>query len=285
MVTVREAGRRPVETGQWYLQTVHGLDRSAGASVAAQRLVAQRGQAAVAAIREPIQTRPVVHVAETGWRENGQHGYLWTCSTPTAQSVCYGRRARTMVTATLGDPFPGTLVTACYVAANHHAGPHHRCWAHRLRDSEAGTAAHPDDGPLHRWAVRGTWLVEQATTVTSADDQVRQRTPRRFAQRRRRLGQPCVADATAVAGPLCRRSERCSKPLFVVVADPTVPPSNNLAERSLRPPVTARKISGGTRAAVGTATTTTVTTLFGTWRLQGLHPLHQCRHLLTSAHL
>ena len=61
-----------------------------------------------------------------------------------------------------------------------------------------------------------------------------------------------------------------------------MPSTNNAAERSLRHLVTCRKISGGTRSAAGTATKMTLATLFGTWRVQGLNPLAQCRHLLAS---
>ena len=71
IVTLREVGRLPVETIQWYLRTVHGLAVSPGAIVAAQRTVAERGRAAVTAIRDQVRASPVVHADETGWRENG----------------------------------------------------------------------------------------------------------------------------------------------------------------------------------------------------------------------
>ena len=47
---------------------------------------------------------------------------------------------------------------------------------------------------------------------------------------------------------LCQRVERYRTELFTFVADPAVPPTNNAAERALRPLVIARKISGGTRS-------------------------------------
>jgi transposase len=70
--------------------------------------------------------------------------------------------------------------------------------------------------------------------------------------------------------------------LFVFVVDPAVPATNNAAERSLRPLVVSRKISGGTRSATGSATKMALASLFGTWRAQGLNPLHQCRQLLAA---
>ena len=66
------------------------------------------------------------------------------------------------------------------------------------------------------------------------------------------------------------------------MAEPEVPPDNNAAERSLRPLVISRKISGGTRSNQGTDAKMTLSSLFGTWRAQGQNPLTACRQLLTS---
>ena len=72
------------------------------------------------------------------------------------------------------------------------------------------------------------------------------------------------------------------KELFVFVAEPEVPPDNNAAERSLRPVVISRKISGGTRSNQGTQTKMALASIFGTWRAQGFNTLTACRQLLTS---
>ena len=57
------------------------------------------------------------------------------------------------------------------------------------------------------------------------------------------------------------------------MAEPEVAPDNNAAERSLRPLVISRKISGGTRSNQGTDAKMTLSSLFGTWRAQGQNPL------------
>jgi hypothetical protein len=70
--------------------------------------------------------------------------------------------------------------------------------------------------------------------------------------------------------------------LFVFVAVPGVPAENNLAERSVRPFVIARKISGGTRSPQGSDTRTGLFSLFGTWSPQGLNPFLQCLAVLSQ---
>ena len=87
-------------------------------------------------------------------------------------------------------------------------------------------------------------------------------------------GHPCQA--------LAKRLLRHQDELFVFVLDPAVPADNNLAERSLRPWVIARKISGGTRSPVGSQTRMALSSLFQTWQARGLNPLHECFRLLQS---
>jgi transposase len=281
MVALREEARLPVETIRWYLRTIHGLAVSAGAVVAAQRLVARRGAAEVAAIREQVRASAVVHADETGWRQDGHNGYLWTFSTPTLQYVRHGSRARAEAIAVLGERFGGTLVTDFYAAYNHHEGPHQRCWAHLLRDADEAVAGVAADDPARRWVRRVKLLFWQAKRFTSEQERARLVMQRQCEQQLLRLCRPFVTAPTAV-GKLCRRIEQHLKQLFVFVADPAVPPTNNLAERDLRHQVTIRKISGGTRSPEGTATKAALATLFGTWRRQGRTPFAECRCLLTA---
>ena len=61
-----------------------------------------------------------------------------------------------------------------------------------------------------------------------------------------------------------------------------VPADNNEAERSIRPLVVLRKISGGTRSAVGSQTRMDLASVFGTWQARGLNPFVTCLTLLQS---
>ena len=81
---------------------------------------------------------------------------------------------------------------------------------------------------------------------------------------------------------LCRRVQKYLPELFTFVLDPALSSTNNAAERSVRPVVCQRKISGGTRSPAGTRTFCTLATLFGTWRARGLDPLLACRDLLLA---
>jgi hypothetical protein len=282
---LREVGRLPIPTIQWYLRTVHGLSLSAGAIVGACHQVAAAGQAALSGIRERIRGSPVVHLDETGWRQEGVNGYVWTASTPTERLFVHGSREGAMVEAILGEGARGGLCCDGDAAYDHYPGQKQRCWAHLLRDLHDLTVAHPADRRLRRWAGRLKRLYTEAVAFRHPEARARVQAQRRFEQRLARLCRRYAEDPAAVQGTLCRTILRHLPERFVFVADPAVPPDNNAAERSLRHLVTARKISGGTRSAKGTATRMALASLFGTARARGQEPLLTAASLLTTGQL
>jgi hypothetical protein len=304
IATLREAGRLPVATIQWYLATVHGLHLSAGAIVGALGRVAEVGAGQLAAIQAAIRASPWVHADETGWRENGHNGYVWTFSTERERSFVYGGRNKEMVDEALGDPvqqdgFRGVLVSDFYVAYHHYPGPHQRCWAHLWREIRELTRLYPEDASLAEWteAVHTVYAEAKAAAATAQTAAQtpgeRRRNPigltaacmrakRRFEDRLQAVCAPYLADPTAVQRRLCNRIARFDGELFAFVGRPGVPSENNAAERSLRHLVISRKISGGTRSPTGTEIKMALSSLFGTWRAQGLNPWLACQQLLAS---
>ena len=118
IVTLREEGRLPVRSIQWYLQTVHQLELSVGAIIDVHA-TAQRAQPVVAEMLERIRGSPVVHADETGWREDGANGYVWTFSTPTARYFLRRGRGKGVVDEVLGespDPGEGRLFSGVLVS-------------------------------------------------------------------------------------------------------------------------------------------------------------------------
>jgi len=178
-----------------------------------------------------------------------------------------------------------------YAGYNSHSGLHQRCWVHFLRDIHDLKKAYPDDEALKIWAkgVKDVYEEAVAWVAHSLDPGLspRQQSQARivqqhaFEQRLLSLCRPYI-DTTLPQRTLCKRVELFLPELFVFVAIPGVPAHNNLAERSVRPLVIARKISGGSRSPKGSETRMGLASLFGTWMAQGLNPLHQCLALLTT---
>ena len=73
-----------------------------------------------------MRASPVVCADETGWRQAGRNGYVWTVSTPDAVLFEHGRRTKAMVDQVLDDTFSGVLVSDFYAAYHHYPGLHQR---------------------------------------------------------------------------------------------------------------------------------------------------------------
>jgi transposase len=283
IAVLREELRLPIAGIQWYLGAVHGLHLSVGGIVGALHTVATRAAPVVAHLQAAIRASPVLHADETGWREDGRNGYLWTFSTTTERVFVRGSRARSVLEAAIGADYPGVLVSDFYAAYTTYDGRHQYCWAHLLRDVDDLLAEHCDTAAVIGWADGVHALYQRAVTHLAPDSAARRQARRDCETALGTLCMPYVGMDNAPQRGLCERIRKHLSDLFVFVEDPTVPPTNNAAERSLRHLVTARKISGGTRSSAGTATKMTLATLFGTWRLQGLDPLTACRALLAQS--
>lgn len=278
---LREEARLPVRVIQALLTTLTGLRLSVGAISDAPRRIAAHATSALTAIEEAIRASPVAHLDETGWRESGRNGYIWTASTPQARLFRHGTRQKAMVDHLLGDQFAGVVVSDFYGAYTNDERMHQYCWAHLLRDVHELTQRHPADPVLAGWADGVGACFHRAKAGAALP-------PReRWATRRQ-----CQADLKHLCAPwaevevphrrLCARILKHLPELFTFVTEPDVPPTNNAAERSLRHLVIARKISGGTRSAAGTRTRMTLASLFGTWRAQGVNPYEATLALLMS---
>src|SRR5215213_5047519 len=285
IAVLREELRLPIAAIQRYLASVHGLALSVGAIVGALHTVARQAAVVVSDSWETIRASPVLHVDETGWRQDGHNGYVWTFSTEEARVFVRSSRERAVLEEVVGPAYAGVLVSDFYAAYTGYEGRHQYCWAHLLRDVDELVAQHPADAAVRGWAASLHALYGRATAFDHADPTVRRRQRQAY---ERELGVLCAPFCGREPAPQRVLGERMTKhlsALFVFVEDPAVPATNNAAERSLRHLVTCRKISGGTRSPAGTATKLTLASLFGTWRLQGLEPLAQCRSLLANPQL
>jgi hypothetical protein len=293
IATLREHCRLPIRAIQFYLRTFCRLTLSRGEIVRVLHTVASLSTPHHQDLNQQLRDSPVVHGDETGWREDGVNGYLWSFSTPDTRYLLYRKsRGSPVVKEVLGDAFEGVLVSDFYGAYNVYDGDHQRCWVHLLRDIKKLEDLYPEHQNLKAWVKSVTTLYREARAY-SGPDPTRHSTPRAQRQERWRdqvvfrdrllaLCRPYVA-APVPMQTLCKRIEKFQSELFVFLTDPRIPSDNNAAERSLRHSVIARKISGGTRSPKGSTTKMILASLFGTWSLQGKNPLEECLALLTSA--
>ena len=290
---LREECRLPFRVIQRYLRWRFGLGLSVGELVALVRGTAQHGQEEYTRLRQEIRASPVVYGDETGWRQDGRNGYLWSFSTPEVRYFLHrpGRSQR-VVEEVLGDEFEGVLVSDFYGAYNVYQGPHQRCWTHLLRDIHQLNEQYPQNQDLARWFQQVREVYDRAQAYPGPDPGLPEtvRRTRRVEQQQRyqqwlwSICKPYLG-SDAPMRVLCQRVERFLPELFTFVAEPQASADNNAAERSLRPPVVSRKISGGTRSEQGSETKSILASLFGTWRLQERNPYQALQSILSKPHL
>lgn len=287
---LRQQCRLPFRVIKEYLKHRFNLRISLGELVALVDGVARRGKAAVEELKEQIRGSPVVNGDETGWRENGQNGYVWSFSTDKVRYFVYRKsRAGSVVREVLGEEYDGVVVSDFYGGYNVHLGMHQRCWVHLLRDLHELKEKHAKDRGLRKWAAAVKAIYERAkryrgprgkkSEVEEREERVKQQ--REFEQELLKVCRPYLKKKR-VQSRISERLERFLPEMFVFVADPRVPSDNNAAERSVREIVVSRKISGGSRSAKGSEARSILATLFGTWRLQGLDFYQSCWNLLAA---
>jgi transposase len=278
VATLRTKLRLPLVQVQWLLDRVWGLHLAVGTVSGLLADVARAGRPTYDGLLDEARASPAVNIDETHWRENGRNGYVWTVSTPRVRFFHYTRsRAGAVAEWLLGEEGTAAVVSDFYPGYDRLDRPQQRCWAHLLRDVADLVADHPADRHLARWAKAVQKLFAKAVaweaqaTANGVRPICRERVADRFAVALVKLcrSQP----AGAPQATLCARIERYQTDLFTFVADEAVPPTNNGAERSLRPLVIARKISGGTRSKLGSQTRMILQSLVATWDLRGLDPV------------
>ena len=287
---LRTVMRLPVRQIQAYLATLHGFKISSGEIVELLHRAKHQLQPVVRALKQEIRASPAVQADETGWREDGKNGSIWSVSTRTVRYYEYHHsRGSEVVKQLLSESFEGVMGSDFYAAYNIYQGLHQRCWVHLLRDGHELKEQYSDDAAVQHWFTQLKALYERACAYAGPDPTLppaKQQVARRqcqhtFEQELMQLCAPYVG-ASAPMHTLCERVERFLPELFVFVVLPEVPSDNNLAERSVRPLVIARKISGGSRSPKGSDTRMDLFSLFGTWAAQGLNPFFQCLAALSQ---
>lgn len=280
--TLRTTHRLPLDHIRQMLDQVFGVQLSAGGIQDCTARLATL----VGPVREEIveQTRahPVVqHMDETGMRENGQNGYVWTQATdgPDATRVFSYNRSRSGQVARelLGD-YDGVLTTGFYAAYDTCGLQRQRCWAHLARDVHTLGESYPDQQDVQAWCTAVLALKTKAlaleTTTLSLSERAQAATV--LEQQTHDLARCYWKTPAHPAHTLAKRLYRYEDELFTFIRVPGVAATNNLAERSIRPFVIARKISGGTRSPTGSQIRCDLATIFQTWTARGLNPFTAC---------
>ena len=247
-----------------------------------ERQAVRRGRPLYEDLRQKIRALRVAHADETSWRNDGQAHWVWYAGDADLAFFHLDRhRSMEAAQSVLGQRFGGTLVADAYASYNGvHPRDRQSCLAHlktKAKELEQelallkGKAADPQ---AQRFCQEVQGFVRKACQAHHRLGQGRWRA--KAAQRqgralRRELRALC---ATALRHPRAEAfRQRLQGPeqqhFFTCFRRHNVPPTNNQAERSLRPVVIMRKVIQGTRSNKGLENHSVLRSLFETARLQG----------------
>ena len=275
-----------------YLKTLHNLRLSIGQVVEILHRLSAKFTPLVANLKAQARASPILHADETGWRENGLNGYIWAFSTPGEEAVRYYEydrsRGQGVVKRILDDEFKGHLVTDFYAGYNIYSGAHQRCWVHLLRDLHALKEEHSSNDEVVAWAQAVRDLYDEGQRWLSENKELNtQEREAQYVSLLTRMRELALVHAKAyehACNTLAKRLLRHEDEMFQFVLIPGLSADNNLAERSVRPLVVIRKISGGSRSEKGSKTRMTLSSLFATWQVRGINPFSECLKILIQTH-
>jgi transposase len=229
-------------------------------------------------VAEAVKKAEAVNMDETGWKEADSRAWLWTATTPQLSLFKIAQtRSGAVVEELLGADFSGVVGTDRYSAYTRIAlAQRALCWAHIKRNFVALLERGGEAQLVGLWGlmeVEGIFKLWHRYTDAKIDrDVLRRRMKRRKGQFRQLLeyGKWCGDER---AEGLCWELSELWEALWTFAEVEGVEPTNNAAERALRPGVLWRKGSFGTQSARGSRFAERMLTVAASCRQQGRHLL------------
>jgi len=261
-----------------------GFSASAGGLARAGQRLAKKAEPTYDHLIVSLRQQEVVCADETGWKIDGNNAWLWVFTSD--QLTLYTidpRRAGEVAEGILGRDFEGILTCDCFLAYNPLPYQQQKCVGHLLRHcSDIADQPRPDTAiQLSQQVAR---LLRGAITLKQQKQthppwfyhRACARLEQAFDRLLDKAGEPADEAARRLVNLLRKQRHR----LFIFLYNDLVQPTNNAAERAIRPAVIVRKTSAGNRSEAGAKTHAIITSLWQTCQQQGRNFLAVVTELL-----
>jgi transposase len=192
-----------------------------------------------------------LHVDETGWRIDGKNAWLWSFSNQDVSIYTIDpSRGQGVVEEVLGEVFGGVLCSDFYGAYHRIQCAKQKCWAHILRDLKNLREKEPNNLEIQYFASRLKEFFDRGKQLRETRANGREIGPRlrrlkeeteMFAERKHRHRDLQI---------LAKRLVKYQREMYTFI-EKNLEPTNNNAEREIRPAVLMRKTSYGNRSDQG----------------------------------
>ena len=233
----------------------------------------------VEALKKELAQQNRLNIDETGWKKAGKKRWLWTFVAPAV--TCFHiaeTRGKKVLEEILGERFAGIIVSDRHSAyRSYDKGGWQVCLAHLIREAKGLSLSSDRDT-----ARFGFWVRRELRLMIK----LRKRGEAKSLEMnscKARLKRTCYLQqdspdkhARRFAGGILRDWEAVT--LFTRVGG--IPPTNNIAERSLRQSVIAGKSSFGNHSERGLRTTERLQTIIATAGMRGIDAWDYLTHAL-----
>jgi transposase len=266
------------------LSTATGLTVNRSTLARASQRLARKCEPTYQRLIFRLRRGAVAYVDETGWKIGGHSGWLWVfTNTDLSLYVIDPSRAHQVVEAILGSDYAGVLVSDCFLAYDPLTCRQSKCVAHLLRRCQEVQAL------KSRRAVTFTRdLADLLRRALALKTRRRTLSPHGYlvacGRLEAALDRLLARDLTDPDNARFARTLRKQRPrLLTFLYAAAVAPTNNAAERELRPAVVVRKTGGCNRTDAGAQAHAVLASVLRTCEKQGFDPVAILKHLLRHA--
>ena len=258
-----------------------GLTTCPGALARAGQRLARFGEGTYRALITILQASRGVCADETGWRINARPAWLWVFTNDYVTVYTIRKdRSQEVIRDVLGPFFKGVLSSDCCASYDPIDADKQKCLGHLLKDLSAIEAIKVP--ATARFSREGIEVLRDAIDLkprrgsisehgyASACGRIEARMDRLLDRHYR------DPDNRRLANRMIKHRDH----LFTFLYEEGVDPTNNAAERALRPAVIARKLSAGNRSPTGADTHSILASLAQTARQNGRNFVYAAKNIL-----
>jgi transposase len=288
LTAVHRVGRRGISE---IMATLFGIEISTGAVCGVTNRVSEACVPMVDAIRRYVASATTLNIDETGWKNKSARRYLWCFVAPLAVLFHISEsRGTKVLKEILGETFAGIIGSDDHSAYNcyHKNGLRQLCWAHLIRKLKA---LRDDRSSPHAICFAKNMLGEIRAIFACwhafpESGKSREQLWLDTAPMRQRMHDFCeifLASSDDLVRTRAKRTLANWEYLFTFLKHEGVEPTNNIAERAIRPSVQWRKLCFGSQSDTGERFTERLLSVIGTCRLHGVNPFDFLTEVVSAA--
>jgi transposase len=275
-----------------FISQVLGIPISAGSVSNLEEELTEASSPVMEEIEKEAQSAEQGNADETGFGlKNGKQGWLWVLVTPMAVLFrLFAGRGQEYASRLLGS-FEGILTSDRWCGYNQYPLEKRQlCWAHILRDFKAmkesgpdgeaiGTALRKEANAMFRlWHRFRKWKERQEKVGVKISMTVLESQMERIRKRIKAL----LEEGEKRGVPKCAPILKAEEMLWTFTKEEGIEPTNNAAERNIRPAVLWKKRSFGVESERGARYVESMLSLWMTSRLNGVNPVKFLNELVRS---